>query len=90
MSSFRNVKIGDRVKRVMGLGGPIMELVVTGLTDDLILCGTGSPEVPIGHDMRNFNGWKFNRDQGYEVDEELGWGVPRNDGMRTGSYLQAQ
>lgn len=78
MSGFRNVKTGDTVKRVMGLGGPIMELVVTELDDEFIYCGP--PGV----------GWKFNRDHGYEVDEELGWGVPRKDGARTGSYLQAQ
>lgn len=79
--SFRNVKVGDVVKRVMGLGGPIMELKVTELDDTFIYCGP--PGV----------GWKFHRDQGHEVDEEIGWGVPRPDGKGgtetvTGSYLE--
>lgn len=86
--SFRNLKVGDTVKRRLGLGGPMMRLVVTGLTDDLILCG--APDAPIGHDMKKFDGWTFNRDEGYEVDEDLGWGIRRGDGITvTGSYLEA-
>lgn len=51
------------------LGGSIpMRLQVTDLDDELIHCG----------------GWTFDRDSGFEVDEDLGWG-PRY-GI-TGSFL---
>lgn len=56
------------------LGGVVpMELTVTEVDEKFIHCGD----------------WKFSREGGYEVDEELGWGVPDADGkIRTGSYLE--
>jgi hypothetical protein len=58
--SFRYVKPGDRVRRV--LGGAAMTLVVSAVDEDFIHCGP--PGV----------GWKFDRATGIEVDEEIGWG----------------
>lgn len=52
------------------LGGSIpMRLQVTDLDDELIHCG----------------GWTFDRDSGFEVDEDLGWGL--RYGI-TGSFLE--
>lgn len=70
MADFRSVKVGDRVVRLLA-GELPMELVVTEVSDGVIVCG--GPE-----------GWRFDRATGIEVDEELGWG-PRF-GI-TGSYL---
>lgn len=50
------VVIGDIVVRYMG--GVLMDLTVSDVTDDLIICGD----------------WEFDRETGAEVDEELGWG----------------
>lgn len=48
------------------------ELLVTAVDERLIWCG------PVG------SGWSFDRDTGFEVDEELGWGPALGI---TGSYL---
>lgn len=79
MPDFRHVRVGDTVTRM--LAGTIpQELEVTGLTDDFIICGVpGQPDA---------EGWKFNRDVGYEVDEELGWGVIKDGRVVTGSILK--
>jgi len=54
-----NIKVGDTVTRL--LAGTIpMELKVTEVTDDRIVCG----------------GWEFDKATGVEIDEELGWGPP--------------
>lgn len=38
-----------------------------------------------------YQGWLFDKTFGYEVDFELGWGVPGPDGeIVTGSYIKAQ
>jgi hypothetical protein len=70
---FESISIGDVVQR--NLCGLIMELKVTDLTDDLIICG-GTKE--------SHGGWWFDRHTGAEVDEELGWGPPPK---MTGSYI---
>jgi hypothetical protein len=76
VTSFRQVKVGDVVTRRLAADGPTMQLKVTGVNDDYIFCG------------RVGEGWKFDRDYGYEVDEDLGWGMPLAGGrMITGSYL---
>jgi hypothetical protein len=67
--SFRGVKVGDSVTRLLA-GSIPMVLVVTGVDDRFIHCGEG--------------GWKFDRESGLEVDEELGWGP--QFGL-TGSFL---
>ena len=79
-SPFRQIEVGDLVRRRLGRDGPIMELKVSELSHDFIFCG------PPGQ------GWKFDHEYGYEIDEELGWGVARPDGEGgveyvTGSYL---
>ena len=50
-----------------------MSLQVSKVDEQFIYCGD----------------WKFDRKHGYEVDEDLGWGIPRQNGepMTTGSYL---
>jgi|GEM_PF-3544775 hypothetical protein len=68
--SFREVRPGDRVTRMMA--GLAMPLRATSVDDGFIYCGP--PGV----------GWKFDRDTGIEVDEELGWGPPP---ARIGTYL---
>lgn len=61
---FGHVKAGDTVLRMIG-GRIPMELLVTDVTDDLILCSTPSGSV---------GGWTFDRATGVEVDELLKWG----------------
>lgn len=70
-----NVKVGDRVERVMGgvaagdwpIKPPSMSLRVSAVTETEIICGP----------------WRFNRETGGEIDEEIGW-----DGVRiTGSII---
>jgi hypothetical protein len=54
-----SIQVGDKVVRM--LAGTIpMELKVTEITEDLIVCGW----------------WTFDKRTGAEVDEELGWGPP--------------
>lgn len=50
------VKAGDKVTRI--IGGYHMELRVTKVTDDLIVCGP----------------WEFDRETGMEIDETMEWG----------------
>lgn len=65
MSKFDTLKVGDVIIR--SLGGLIpMELKVTEITEDLIICGA----------------WKFSKNNGAEIDEDLGW-----DEKNTGSYI---
>jgi hypothetical protein len=56
------------------LGGVLpMQLKVSKVTDTRIICGA----------------WEFERQQGYEVDEDLGWGIPGTDGqIVSGSFLK--
>ena len=65
------LRTGDVVTRI--LGGSPMDLRVTGVDERFIYCGP--PGV----------GWKFDRETGIEVDEEIGWGVPPAGVV--GSYL---
>jgi hypothetical protein len=69
-SPFEQVKPGDTVVRM--LAGAPMQLAVTEVDDRFIYCGPDAV------------GWKFDRQTGMEVDEELGWGP--EFGI-TGSYL---
>lgn len=70
MADFRHVKVGDLVVRLLA-GELPMELVVTDVSDEVIVCGGPA-------------GWRFDRATGIEVDEELGWGP--QFGI-SGSYL---
>lgn len=73
-----DVKEGDIVTRL--LGGKIpMDLEVGRIDETYIYTKSTDGRVKLSA------GWKFRRDNGAEVDEELGW-----DGIkRTGSYLKA-
>lgn len=53
------MKIGDTVTRMLAGTIPI-KLIITGLTDDRIICGD----------------WEFDRASGAEIDELLNWGPP--------------
>ena len=81
-------KVGDSVTRMLA-GTVPMILTVTEVHDDYLICGykggIGDPDV-----LREGNtGWKFDRTYGYEIDEDLGWGITMPDGSitTTGSYL---
>ena len=53
------MQVGDKVTRM--LAGTIpMELAITKITEDRIICGA----------------WEFDKKTGAEIDEELGWGPP--------------
>ena len=68
--NLEGIKVGDEVKRMLGgHKGVPMQLIVTGMSNDLIYCGTADGKV---------NGWQFRIDNGAEVDEDLGW-----DGINT-------
>lgn len=83
MDYVQTLKVGDKVRRLLA-GTVPMELTVIKVDDDFIYCGT--PDVPSTMSDPEA-AWKFNRTFGYEVDEELGWGVPQDGSILTGSYL---
>lgn len=58
--SFRDIDVGDHMVRM--LGGHEMPLRITGRDDDYLYVGDPG------------QGWKFDRDTGIEVDEEIGFG----------------
>ena len=63
-----NVKVGDIVTRFMGNKREVMmDLEVTSITNKLIVCGA----------------WTFDRNNGAEIDEDLGW-----DANGTGSFIE--
>lgn len=81
-----SLEVGDKVTRM--LAGTIpMELKIAAIDDKFIYCG---PEPEEGVEPRLYPGWKFDKTFGYEVDEDLGWGVEGvapDGGVITGSYL---
>lgn len=75
--SFRDLRVGDRVTRVLGGAPMVMEIV--DVCEDVVVCAA------VREDGSLFRGdWTFCRDTGAEEDEELGWG--RAHGV-TGSFL---
>jgi hypothetical protein len=73
---FGHIEVGDRVTRL--LAGTVPMKLIVGKVDDTLIY-TATPDGVVNID----EGWKFRRDNGAEVDEELGW-----DGIKTtGSYL---
>lgn len=62
-----DIKPGDVVTRRLGFHGPTMELRVSAVSHTEIICGP----------------WKFSRETGGEIDEDLGW-----DGNKTGGYIE--
>lgn len=74
---FGHIKKGDALIRL--LSGVLPMKVVVGDVDDTFIY-TGSEDGKVHYK----EGWKFRRDNGAEVDEEIGW-----DGItQTGSYLK--
>lgn len=56
MKNFNDIKVDDIITRM--LAGVIpMDLKVSEVTEDLIICGP----------------WKFSKKNGAEIDEDLGW-----------------
>jgi len=78
---FEYVKVGDIIHRMFAsakLGRAAMKpmkLRVTEVDEKFIYCGPSNV------------GWKFRKDCGAEVDEELEWGQEKNGVVHTGSYL---
>jgi hypothetical protein len=69
-SSYRGLTVGATVTRLLA-GSIPMKLIVTAVDERFIHCGGPG-------------GWKFDRETGDEVDEEIGWGP--QFGL-TGSFL---
>ena len=53
------MNVGDMVTRLLG-GSVPMELRITAITEDRIICGS----------------WEFDKATGAEIDEDMGWGPP--------------
>lgn len=79
--SFWHVQPGDVVNRCMG-GELIMALVVTDVDSEFIYCSPAGESWTFSKEA----GWKFRRDCGAEVDEELEWGLGEKN-VVTGTYL---
>lgn len=62
---FTNIKVGDTVIRLLA-ESIRMELAVTAITDNRIICGP----------------WTFDRSTGGEIDEELEWDGVTHSGSR--------
>lgn len=76
MAKFDDVKVGDKITRLLG-GEVPMKVVVGKIENGIIYTSSEDGIVPLKH------GWKFNQANGAEIDEDLGW-----DGITiTGSYL---
>lgn len=58
-ADFSDVKVGDTIHRMLA-GKVHMALIVTEVTDTLIVAGMG---------------WSFDRKTGIEEDEDIGWGI---------------
>ena len=69
-----DIKVGDTVRRLMCETIKV-DIVVTEIDDDYIYCHP--PKMTWPRDAC----WKFRLDNGYEVDEDLGW-----DGVTRMSY----
>ena len=54
---YSNIKVGMRIERLLA-GRVKMDLDVTGVTEQTIVCGP----------------WVFDKKSGMEIDEDLGWG----------------
>jgi len=83
--SFEDLKVGDRVYRMMGgRDKPWMEMEVMEIKDNLLVCGAivqdGGKELVVFK-----GGWTFDRNSGLEEDDDLQWGLKYG---KTGSYLK--
>ena len=59
VKAISDLQVGDTVRRIIR-GVAAMEMKVTGVTDDKVICGP----------------WEFCRLSGAEIDEDLNWGPP--------------
>jgi hypothetical protein len=57
---------------MMGEDGPIMEMIVVQVDDNLIYCDAVKRRPMKGKPLEDH--WMFDRDQGIEEDADLGWG----------------
>lgn len=78
---FGDVKVGDSVTRILG-GTVVMKVKVTAVDDTFIYCS------PPEQTWAKEDGWKFLRENGVEVDEELGWGKQEDGTYLSGSFLK--
>lgn len=75
---LKNVEVGQELTRI--LGGMPMKVIVGVVKEDVIFCGSPNGLVPATEEA----GWQFNRENGLEIDADLGW-----DGVtKTGSYIK--
>lgn len=84
--SFIDLKVGDRVIRLLGGAVPML-MEVCHVDDRLLYCREANDRllpVMTPELIRHWPGWKFDRATGVEEDEDLGWGVEHK---HTGSYL---
>lgn len=78
---LEDVKVGDKLVRMLAGTIPV-DVVVTIVREDVIYCGSADGFVSGTEE----DGWKFNRSNGAEIDEDLGW-----DGITsTGSFIAAK
>lgn len=68
---FEHLKVGDRVQRQMGAGGPLLTMVVVHVDDALVYCDLDHRPL-LGLPLKEH--WQFDRATGAEEDPELGWG----------------
>lgn len=79
--SFQDLKVGDKVDRMIGDGTLLMEMTVMAIKDGIIYCAhTGHTEHWPIEEL-----WQFHAEFGCEEDADLGWG--KEFGL-TGSYLK--
>ena len=78
------IQVGDTVTRLLSSAKIPMQLKVAAIDDKFIYCGSDPVE---GADPADYPGWKFDKTFGYEVDEDLGWGMQKNGEILTGSIL---
>lgn len=77
--NLRDVKVGDVVVRVMGVGGPEMRLRVFAIENGCVLCRP--PTMP------NFpDHWTFDVATGAEIDHDLRWGPQYG---QTGTWIKS-
>lgn len=76
---LENVKVGDKLTRLLG-GSIPMEVIVTIVNEKTVICGSPDGFVKGTEE----DGWTFNRQNGAEIDTDLGW-----DGVTvTGSFIK--
>lgn len=78
--SFKDLKVGDKVQRMLGGDKPFQLMTVMDVGEKNMVCAAPGTE---GWALDQL--WTFDRESGVEEDHELGWGVKFG---RTGTYLK--